>query len=147
MREAVLARLAEATIIIKAAAVADYRPAEPAAQKIKKEEAEALTLRLERNPDILAELGQVKGERFLVGFAAETADLLENARKKLAGKNLDLIVANDITQAGAGFDVDTNIVRFLAPDGTVEELPQLSKLEVAHRLLDRIVERRRRSPA
>jgi phosphopantothenoylcysteine decarboxylase/phosphopantothenate--cysteine ligase len=86
----------------------------------------------------------MKGERFLVGFAAETADLLENARKKLEEKNLDLIVANDVTQAGAGFDVDTNIVRLLFRDGTLEELPQLSKDEVAHRLLDRIASRRGR---
>jgi phosphopantothenoylcysteine decarboxylase/phosphopantothenate--cysteine ligase len=124
--------------------VADYRPAEPARQKIKKGEAQALSLRLEKNPDILAELGRMKGERFLVGFAAETADLLANARKKLEEKDLDLIVANDITQAGAGFDVDTNIVRLLFRDGTLEELPQLSKDEVAHRLLDRIAARRGR---
>jgi phosphopantothenoylcysteine decarboxylase/phosphopantothenate--cysteine ligase len=144
MRDAVLARAQEATVIIKAAAVADYRPAEPARQKIKKGEAEALNLRLEKNPDILAELGRMKGERFLVGFAAETADLLENARKKLEEKNLDLIVANDVTQTGAGFDVDTNIVRLLFRDGTLEDLPQLSKDEVAHRLLDRIAARRGR---
>jgi phosphopantothenoylcysteine decarboxylase/phosphopantothenate--cysteine ligase len=144
MRDAVLARAQEATVIIKAAAVADYRPAEPARQKIKKGEAQALSLRLEKNPDILAELGRMKGECFLVGFAAETADLLANARTKLEEKNLDLIVANDVTQAGAGFDVDTNIVRLLFRDGTLEELPQLSKDEVAHRLLDRIAARRGR---
>jgi phosphopantothenoylcysteine decarboxylase/phosphopantothenate--cysteine ligase len=138
MREAVLAAAPEATVIVKAAAVADYRPAEPAAQKIKKGEGEGLELRMEKNPDILAELGRMKGGRTLVGFAAETADLVANARKKLQEKNLDLVVANDVTQAGAGFDVDTNIVRFLGRDGGVEELPQLSKDEVAHRLLDRI---------
>jgi len=143
MRDAVLARAAEATVIIKAAAVADYRPAETATGKIKKEDAAALTLRLEKNPDILAELGRNKGDRFLVGFAAETADLLQNARKKLQEKNLDLIVANDVTQEGAGFDVDTNIVRLLYRDGTLEELPQMTKDEVAHRLLDRVAERRR----
>lgn len=143
MREAALAAAPRATIIVKAAAVADYRPAEPAAQKIKKEAAAALTLHLEKNPDILAELGRVKGERVLVGFAAETADLVANARRKLEEKNLDLIVANDVTQEGAGFDVDTNIVRFIGRDGTVEELPQLSKDAVAHRLLDRVVALRR----
>lgn len=142
MRDAVLARAAAATVIIKAAAVADYRPAAPSAQKIKKGQNETMTLRLEKNPDILAELGRMKGERFLVGFAAETTDMLTNARIKLEEKNLDLIVANDVTQAGAGFDVDTNIVRLLFRDGTLEELPQLSKDEVAQRLLDRIAARR-----
>ncbi|BCR05545.1 peptidase ClpP [Desulfuromonas versatilis] len=138
MREAVLAQAASASIIIKAAAVADYRPAQAAAQKIKKTGAEALTLTLEKNPDILAELGRIKEQRILVGFAAETADLLANARKKLTEKGLDMIVANDVSQPGAGFDVDTNIVRLLYPDGRVEELPQMSKDEVAHRLLDRV---------
>jgi phosphopantothenoylcysteine decarboxylase/phosphopantothenate--cysteine ligase len=143
MRAAVLAAAPAATVIVKAAAVADYRPAEAAAQKIKKGEG-ALNLRLERNPDILAELGGTKGERILVGFAAETGDLVANARKKLEQKNLDLIVANDVTQAGAGFDVDTNIVRILGRDGSVEELPLLSKDEVAHRLLDCIASLRRK---
>ncbi len=137
MREAVLAQAEAATIIIKAAAVADYRPAQAAAQKIKKSDA-GMSLVLEKNPDILAELGGIKGNRVLVGFAAETADLIANARKKLTEKNLDLIVANDVSQPGAGFDVDTNIVRLLFPDGTVEEFPQMSKDEVAHRLLDRV---------
>ena len=138
MRDQVLALADEATVIVKAAAVADYRPAERAGQKIKKGRGEQLTLVLEKNPDILAELGRRKGQRVLVGFAAETADLLANAGKKLQEKNLDLIVANDVTEPGAGFDGDTNIVRLLARDGEVEELPQLSKIEVAHRLLDRI---------
>lgn len=144
MRDAVMARAAAATVIIKAAAVADYRPAAPSAQKIKKGQNAAMTLQLEKNPDILAELGKMKGERFLVGFAAETADLLANARAKLQEKNLDLIVANDVTQAGAGFDVDTNVVRLLFRDGSLEELPQMSKDEVAQRLLDRIAARCRR---
>jgi len=143
MRDAVMERVAAATVIIKAAAVADYRPAEAAAGKIKKEDAAALTLHLKKNPDILAELGKIKGERFLVGFAAETDDLLQNARKKLQAKNLDLIVANDVTQEGAGFDVDTNIVRLLHRDGTLEELAKMSKEEVAQRLLDRVAGRRR----
>jgi phosphopantothenoylcysteine decarboxylase/phosphopantothenate--cysteine ligase len=139
MRDETLRRAAEATVVIKAAAVADYRPAAPSGQKIKKEETGEITLKLEKNPDILAELGKTKGGRILCGFAAETADLTANARKKLQEKNLDLIVANDVTQAGAGFDGDTNIVRLLFRDGTEEAFPQMTKDEVAHRLLDRIV--------
>lgn len=142
MREAVLGRAGEATVIVKAAAVADYRPAVRAPQKIKKEGSGELTLVLEKNADILAELGEAKGARYLVGFAAETADLLANAGKKLKTKKLDLIVANDVTEDGAGFDVDTNIVRFLFADGTVQELPRMSKDEVAGRLLDVIAARR-----
>lgn len=138
MREAVLERLEEATVVIKAAAVADYRPAMRAEQKIKKGLEGSLILPLEKNPDILAELGKLKGNRLLVGFAAETADLLENARKKLTEKNLDLIVANDVSRNDAGFDVDTNAVRLLYRDGSGEELPLLGKDEVADRLLDRI---------
>ncbi|MCP3178055.1 bifunctional phosphopantothenoylcysteine decarboxylase/phosphopantothenate--cysteine ligase CoaBC [Desulfuromonas sp. KJ2020] len=128
----------EASILIKAAAVADYRPAQASLRKIKKEQTDNLQLTLEKNPDILAELGQNKGKRLLIGFAAETDDLLENAARKLRDKNLDLIVANDVTEAGAGFDVDTNVVRFLFADGSREALPQMSKDEVAHALLDRI---------
>ena len=128
----------EASILIKAAAVADYRPAQASLRKIKKEQTDSLQLTLEKNPDILAELGQNKGKRLLIGFAAETDDLLENAARKLRDKNLDLIVANDVTEAGAGFDVDTNVVRFLFADGSREALPQMSKDEVAHALLDRI---------
>jgi len=138
MREAVLQRLEEATVVIKAAAVADYRPAIRAEQKIKKGLEGSLILPLEKNPDILAELGRSKGSRLLVGFAAETADLLENARKKLTEKNLDLIVANDVSRSDAGFDVDTNAVRLLFRDGSGEELPLLGKDEVADQLLDRI---------
>ncbi len=138
MREAVLARLEEATVVIKAAAVADYRPAMRAEQKIKKGVEGALILPLEKNPDILAELGRNKGNRLLIGFAAETVDLVENARKKLTEKNLDLIVANDVSRSDAGFDVDTNAVRLLYRDGSGEELPLLGKDEVADQLLDRI---------
>jgi phosphopantothenoylcysteine decarboxylase/phosphopantothenate--cysteine ligase len=129
-------------VIVKAAAVADYRPSVRAPQKIKKEGSGEMTLVLEKTPDILAELGEIKGERYLVGFAAETADLLANAGKKLKTKKLDLIVANDVTEDGAGFDVDTNIVRFLFADGTVQELPRMSKDAVAGRLLDVIAARR-----
>ncbi|WP_305041194.1 bifunctional phosphopantothenoylcysteine decarboxylase/phosphopantothenate--cysteine ligase CoaBC [Geoalkalibacter sp.] len=145
MREAVLSRWEEATVVIKAAAVADYRPAVRAAGKVKKEGRESLSLALEKNPDILAELGRRKGHRFLVGFAAETSDLLENARKKLRAKNLDLMVANDVTQERAGFDVDTNIVRLLGPDEAEEALPEMSKDEVAGHILDRIRALRRKA--
>ena len=138
MRDETLRMAAEATVVIKAAAVADYRPTAPSEQKIKKEKAGALTLELEKNPDILAELGKAKEDRILCGFAAETAELAANARKKLQEKNLDLVVANDVTQTGAGFDGDTNIVRLLFRDGTEEAFPQMTKDEVAHRLLDRI---------
>ncbi len=142
MREAVLARAPGSTIIIKAAAVADYRPALRADAKIKKTAAPK-TLELIKNPDILAELGKNKGERLLVGFAAETGDLLQNAGKKLAGKNLDMVVANDVSQAGAGFNIDTNIVKLLFKGGRVEELPIMGKEELADVILDRVVEMRR----
>ncbi len=137
MYEAVMKTAGQADLIIKAAAVADFRPVARGDQKLKKGVAEAMTVELQRNPDILAELGQQKGSRVLIGFAAETEELLKHAREKLASKNLDMIVANDVTQEGAGFNGDTNIVRFLGADGNVEELPQMSKAGVADLLLDR----------
>lgn len=137
MYRAVLAKLEPARVVIKAAAVADYRPTHTADRKIKKGHAVSEIV-LEPTPDILAELGKRKGERILVGFAAETDDLLANARKKLQRKNLDLVVANDVRQAGAGFDHDTNVVTILDALGGVEELPLLSKREVADRILDRV---------
>ena len=100
---------------------------------------------MEKNPDILAELGGMKKDWLLVGFAAETDDLVANARKKLEQKNLDLIVANDVSCEDAGFDVDTNIVRFLYRDGRDEALPKMTKLEVAHTLLDRLVDMKKES--
>ena len=139
MREAVLERYASSSVVIKAAAVADYRPARRAVDKIKKTD-QPETVELVRNPDILAELGANKGGQFLVGFAAETESLLKNAAKKLNGKNLDLIVANDVGQTGAGFNVDTNIVRLLFRDGRVEELPLMEKDDVANVILDRVME-------
>lgn len=139
MRTAVLDHFSAATVVIKAAAVADYRPVTVAAGKIKKELQSIPTVQLEKNPDILRELGGKKDKQVLVGFAAETDDLLANAQRKLEEKNLDLIVANDVTEDGAGFNVDTNIVRFLFRSGAVEELPCLAKDEVAQRLLDRVV--------
>ena len=138
MREAVLAEFPGTDIVIKAAAVADYRPVETARNKIKKDAGE-ITLRLEKNPDILWELGQRKKPgQILVGFAAETENLLAYARAKLEKKNLDFIVANDVTKPGAGFNTETNLARLMSRDGAVEEFPLLSKRELAARILDRI---------
>ena len=138
MYDAVLAHLDAATVVIKAAAVADYRPKQVAREKIKKDE-RVPEVTLESTPDILAEVGKRKGRRILVGFAAETHDLVANARKKLQRKNLDLMVANDVSQPGAGFDADTNVVKILDAEGGVEELPLQTKGSVADRILDRVV--------
>ncbi|MEI8173491.1 MAG: bifunctional phosphopantothenoylcysteine decarboxylase/phosphopantothenate--cysteine ligase CoaBC, partial [Deltaproteobacteria bacterium] len=137
MKEAVMAHLKASTIVIKAAAVADYRPATRLASKMKKQ-AGPLTLSLERNPDIIAEIGKKKGKRILVGFAVETENLIENARAKLFDKNMDLIVANDVTQAGAGFGYDTNIIKILDRNGGQVELPMMDKIAAADRILDRV---------
>src|SRR6516164_1750785 len=138
MLRAVKAQFPECTVAILAAAVADYRVAEPSESKIKRSQ-EARTLRLEPSPDILATIAQEKGDRLVVGFAAETEDVAENARKKLAQKNADVIVANDVTAEGAGFDVDTNIVTLLSSDGRDLPLPRLTKAEVAERILDEVL--------
>ena len=138
MRNAVRERSAEANVIIMAAAVSDYRPAASHTQKLKRGEG-SLTLQLEPTPDILAELGREKGSRILVGFAAETTQLAENARAKLARKGADMIVANDVTQEGAGFDGDTNIVTIFLRDGREIPLPKLAKFEVANRILDAVL--------
>jgi phosphopantothenoylcysteine decarboxylase/phosphopantothenate--cysteine ligase len=130
------------SIVIKAAAVADYRPEARDCKKIKKGAA-SLALKLVKNPDILAEIAANKGARLMVGFAAETGDLLANADKKLLEKNLDMIVANDVSAVGAGFNVETNIVKLLFRSGRVEELPLMEKIEVADVILDRLVELRR----
>ena len=135
MHRAVQERFKSCSIAIFAAAVADYRPAEPLAQKMKKNK-DALTVRLEPTPDILEDLAREKGERLIVGFAAETQNVAENARKKLAAKNADMIVANDVTAEGAGFDGDTNIVTLFSCDGRDLALPKMSKPEVAQRILD-----------
>jgi phosphopantothenoylcysteine decarboxylase/phosphopantothenate--cysteine ligase len=138
MRQAVLGYRHRSDMIIKAAAVLDYRPREVAEHKIKKEDG-IQSLELERTPDILAELGSTKGSApcLLVGFAAETQGLLEHAKQKLEQKNLDMIVANDVSRADAGFDADTNLVKIITRDGRVEDLPLMTKLEVADRILDR----------
>ena len=135
MRTAVMARAAEANILIMAAAVADYRPAAMHANKIKRSEGR-ITLDLEPTADILAELGRSKGQAVLIGFAAETIRVVENARDKLHRKGADMIVANDVTQEGAGFDTDTNIVTLVLRDGRDIALPKMQKREVADLILD-----------
>jgi len=128
-----------ASLAIFAAAVADYRPAEPATNKIKRSAEQGITLELVPNTDILATMAGKKGHRLMVGFAAETDHVALNARKKLKEKNADLIVANDVTALGAGFDVETNVVTLFSCDGRDLPLPKLSKREVAHRILDEVV--------
>jgi len=135
MKEAVAKAVKKADALVMAAAVADYQPKEVAKNKIKKQ-APALTLELVRTPDILTE---VKGNFIKVGFAAESEDILANARKKLEKKQLDIIVANDITDADSGFGVDTNKVTLIDRSGKTESLPLLTKREVADRILDRVV--------
>ena len=140
MLEAVMEAYEKMDVVIKAAAVADYRPRDVADQKIKKKTDDALTVVMDKNPDILKELGARKAHQVLVGFAAETQNLLDNAREKIVKKNLDMIVANDVTAAGAGFNTDTNIVKFLYPSGEVRSLEQMAKTEVANLLLDAVME-------
>ena len=140
MLEAVMEAYDRMDVVIKAAAVADYRPRDVADQKIKKKTDDALTVVMDKNPDILKELGARKAHQVLVGFAAETQNLLDNAREKIIKKNLDMIVANDVTAAGAGFNTDTNIVKFLYPSGEVRSLEQMAKTEVANMLLDAVME-------
>jgi phosphopantothenoylcysteine decarboxylase / phosphopantothenate---cysteine ligase len=137
MYEAVLENFKKSTIIIKAAAVADYRPAEPAKEKIKKSN-QPLALRLDRNPDIIGEIGKIKGSRILVGFAMETQNLLANAREKLKRKNLDFIVANSLREEGAGFQTDTNVITIIDGSGSAEALPIMAKIDAATKILDRI---------
>jgi phosphopantothenoylcysteine decarboxylase / phosphopantothenate---cysteine ligase len=143
MRRAVLDRARDANIVIMAAAVADYRPAVEQDKKMKRGEG-SVTLDLEPTPDILAELGRAaqseNTRRALVGFAAETDRVAENARGKLSRKGADMIVANDVTQEGAGFDTDTNIVTMYLRDGREIALPKMSKFDVANRVLDQILE-------
>lgn len=138
MYKAVMQNYQDFHIIIKAAAVADYRPRVQQQEKIKKDNTK-LCLELEKNPDILAELGAKKGSRIVIGFAAETNDVLNYARQKAQSKNLDFIVANNVTEPGAGFNFDTNIVSFVFPDQKVEKLPLLSKDEVAREILNQAI--------
>ncbi len=138
MRDAVVEQTANADAVIMAAAVADYQPAEATGQKIKREETDGLTLHLVRTPDVLREIPSRPG-LVKAGFAAESHDLLANARKKLEAKGLDLIAANDITAEGSGFAAETNRVTILDRSGT-EEIPLMSKYDVAWRILDRVTE-------
>lgn len=138
MYQAVTTRAKEQDIIIKAAAVADYRPATVAEEKIKKTE-DAASIKLERTRDILAALGEDKGKTCLCGFSMETENMLENSRKKLKKKNLDMIVANNLKVEGAGFGTDTNVITILTEEKELE-LPQMSKEEAANRILDELIE-------
>ena len=139
MAEAVFDNMERSDIVIKAAAVSDYRPKLISEQKIKKNQ-EEMILSLVQNPDILSELGKNKKDTFLVGFAAETESLEQNATSKLAAKNLDLIVGNIVGQKGSGFEADTNSVTFYYKDGENEVLPLMGKNEIAHLLLDRVLD-------
>jgi phosphopantothenoylcysteine decarboxylase/phosphopantothenate--cysteine ligase len=143
MRAAVLSLLPESTIVIKTAAVSDYRPRAAAPQKIKR--SGPVSLDLEPTPDILSEVSSDKGSRIVVGFAAETQNALEFARKKLSAKGLDAIVVNDVSQPGIGFDSERNAVTIIT-DEEVVEVPETSKAEVAQRVLDQIVKLRKRRP-
>ena len=138
MYEAVTSRFDEMDIVIKSAAVADYKPKNISDSKIKKSDSD-LVLELDRNKDILFELGKLKTKQVLVGFAAETDDLIANAQKKLVKKNLDFIVANDLKQEGAGFAGDTNIVKLLFADGNIEELPIMTKNQLSKEIYDKII--------
>jgi phosphopantothenoylcysteine decarboxylase/phosphopantothenate--cysteine ligase len=142
MRREVGRAFAEATALVMAAAVADYRPKEQAAQKLKRGKAPLAGVALEQNPDIVRELARRKGRRIVIGFAAETGDGEREARRKLVEKGLDLIVLNDVTAPGAEFGADTNVVRLLDRDGGDERLPLLPKDDVAGRILDWLAARR-----
>ena len=144
MRQAVVKLLPEASIVIKTAAVSDYRPKSAAGQKIKR--SGPISLELEPTVDILAEIGRIKSDQLIVGFAAETQNALENARKKLTSKNLDAIVVNDVSREGVGFDSDRNAVTIITHDEVVE-VPETTKWEVAQRVLDQVVRVRRLRPS
>lgn len=137
MFNAVINNLDENDVIIKSAAVADYKPKNYSNKKIKKSN-DDLIIELDRNKDIAYEIGKIKDNKILVGFAAETNDLLENAKNKVKKKNLDFIVANDLTKEGAGFGVDTNIVKIIDKDGNITDYPKMKKEEVANVILDKV---------
>jgi phosphopantothenoylcysteine decarboxylase/phosphopantothenate--cysteine ligase len=141
MRSAVIAHLPEATVIVKAAAVADYHIEHVPQQKVKKTMAR-LSLDLSPTPDILAEIGRVKGDRLLVGFAAETENLQAEARRKLESKNCDMVVANLVNQDGTGFETDDNEVALVMSTGESVKLPRASKREIAHRIFDHLLKLR-----
>jgi phosphopantothenoylcysteine decarboxylase/phosphopantothenate--cysteine ligase len=138
MRDAVLQEFPQCTAVIMAAAVTDYRPVGFVNKKMKRGDG-PIELRLEPNPDILKEIGARKNGKMLVGFAAETEELVANAEKKLREKNLDMIVANNVNDAGAGFDVDTNVATILDRNGTIRALPLMSKDELAEQIFDHLL--------
>jgi phosphopantothenoylcysteine decarboxylase/phosphopantothenate--cysteine ligase len=142
MHGAVFSNLDEATIVVMAAAVADYRPASAHPGKLKRG-AGRVSIELEPTPDILADISQRKGDRFLIGFAAETEQMADHARQKLKEKGADLIVANDVTAPGAGFDYETNIVTLFGRNGREQAFPKMTKIQVAHRILDEVAKIRR----
>lgn len=144
METAVRERYDSCDIAVMAAAVSDYRPVTQANKKIKKEECNALTVQLELNPDILYGLGQKKTHQFLVGFAAETNDVLEYGKKKVEKKNLDMLVANNVAMDGAGFNVPTNIASLIYKDLTIEQFPKMTKNELGRIIVEKIAERIRK---
>ncbi len=139
MRKVVLQKWQDCDVVIKAAAVADYSPETQSSSKIKKKEFD-LVLKLRRNPDILEELGRKKEDKIIVGFAAETEELIKNAQEKLRKKNLDMIVANDVSKRDSGFEVDTNRAILIKKDGTMEKTGLLKKEELSNLILDRVKE-------
>jgi phosphopantothenoylcysteine decarboxylase/phosphopantothenate--cysteine ligase len=144
MNRAVRDHADETTVAVLAAAVSDYRPVSPQPNKIKRSGGGRLMVEFEATPDILAGLAHEKGRRVIVGFAAETDRVAENAREKLTKKGADMIVANDVTREGAGFDIDTNIVTLFLRDGREFALPKMTKFEVANRILDEVIRLRNR---
>jgi len=145
MYDAVMQQMHEIDAVVGAAAPADYRPAQYQPSKIKK--VGDISIDLTRNPDILKSLGADKGNTRIIAFAAETDQLLPNAIEKCRAKNADMLVANDVTMPGAGFGTDTNIVKFIYPDGTVRDLPKMSKLEVARCIIDELAKMFEKSPS
>ena len=149
MRDAVMERHRDCTVVIKAAAVADFRCRNENCQKIKKKgDTSLMMIELEKNPDIIAEVCKVKGDRIVVGFAAETENIIEHAIDKLRRKDLDLIVANNVAQQGIGFGSEENEVTIIDHSGATKQVPRLSKDEIAHIILDsvkKLIKKRRRS--
>ncbi len=137
MYQAVISNLDENDVVIKSAAVADYKPKQYSDKKIKKKDGD-LIIELDRNKDIAFEVGKIKKDKILVGFAAETNDLIENAKGKIAKKNMDFIVANNLKESGAGFGIDTNVVSIIEKDGSMKKYPMMTKEEVANVILDKI---------
>ena len=137
MYNAIIENFDDNQVIIKSAAVADYKPKTYSDKKIKKND-DDLVIKLDRNKDIAYELGKIKKDKILVGFAAETNDIIENAKGKIQKKNFDFIVANDLTEEGAGFGTDTNIVKIIDREGNISKYPQMKKDEVAGVILDKV---------